>query len=145
MITILNTAFTFTMYRLVFSGTWWSNSISQKHNHQLLMFERNWNNILFLSMIFQGHFNENSYRLSIDRMYDCPKISLFCFTPIIDSTKQQYDIVEQTVCNCKMAFTMKLSKGFLQDINYDIKPNTYIFAHTGFSRRKNWNVSSENA
>ena len=87
MITILNTAFTFTMYRLVFSGTWWSNSISQKHNHQLLMFERNWNNILFLSMIFQGHFNENSYRLSIDRMYDCPKISLFCFTPIIDSTK----------------------------------------------------------
>ena len=54
----LNTAFTFTIYRLVFSGTWWSTSFSLKHNHQLLMFKRNWNNILFRSMIFQGHLNK---------------------------------------------------------------------------------------
>ena len=54
----MNTAFTFTIYRLVFSGTWWSTSFSLKHNHQLLMFKRNWNNILFRSMIFQGHLNK---------------------------------------------------------------------------------------
>lgn len=35
-----------------------------------------------------------------------------------------------------MAFTMKLSKGFLYDINYDRKPNAYIFAHNGHSKKE---------
>ena len=79
-----NTAFTFTIWRLGYKCIWWSNSISQKHNHQVLMFKRNWNNILFLLKIFQGHLNENCNRLSIDRTNNCPEYPYPIF-PVIDA------------------------------------------------------------